>query len=361
MFQLAVALAVLLASVSAGGQPAAQTPGAVKPVPSTTTMPGRHAETPVGGGDDAVQMPFSGRSFSHEPLRLLFIHHSCGGQLMADQGPVKGGADRASGEYCIHESHPNGGGLRTLLEAEGYEVHEASYGSRVGEDTDIHHWRRKFTNQMDEILTCDRQDKFYTDGRRNHIVAFKSCYPNNAFRGPGSEPGDPDARELTVANAKAAYRSLLPIFEKHPDVLFVAFTAPPLAEPRAAGMKAKMKEMFKGKSKAGELAREFNAWLTDRENGWLAKYPLRNVAVFDYYGTLSAGNPGGWSAHATQGGRDSHPSSDGNRKAAEAFVPFLNQAVAEMGLRRHVALDAPHQMSAPVGGAVQAESATRPR
>src|SRR5262245_52730783 len=62
------------------------------------------------------------------PVRMLFIHHSCGGQLFADPGPEKELAN------CILVSHPNGGGLRTRLEAQGYEVHEASYGSDVGEN-----------------------------------------------------------------------------------------------------------------------------------------------------------------------------------------------------------------------------------
>ncbi|MCP4800241.1 MAG: hypothetical protein GY893_09885, partial [bacterium] len=67
-------------------------------------------------------------------MRLLFIHHSCGGQLMAEQGEKIGGAS-GSGERCIYDSHPNGGGLRSSLTTAGYEVHEASYESKLGQDT----------------------------------------------------------------------------------------------------------------------------------------------------------------------------------------------------------------------------------
>ncbi len=68
------------------------------------------------------------------------------GQLLADSGPQIGG-ERDSGERCIYVSHPNGGGLRAKLEDAGFQVNEASYGSIIGEDTDIHHWHRKFWNK----------------------------------------------------------------------------------------------------------------------------------------------------------------------------------------------------------------------
>ncbi len=85
---------------------------------------------------------------------LLFIHHSCGGALLADPGAVTGG-EKGSGNRCIYGSHPNGGGLRTLLAGAGYQVNELSYESRLGEDTDICHWRKKFATQMYRILKVE--------------------------------------------------------------------------------------------------------------------------------------------------------------------------------------------------------------
>lgn len=279
-------------------------------------------DTPMTG---PVPFPAAG------PLRLLFIHHSCGGQLLADRGEKAGGA-KGSGERCIYESHPNGGGLRADLEARGYEVHEASYESVVADDTDIRHWRAKFTDMMDRILVTDRQDRTYDDGRTNHIVVFKSCYPNNDFLGPGTGPGDPDAEELTIANAQAAYRSLLPIFREHPDVLYVAFTAPARAEPRR-GFLDTIRSWFRKEPTAADHAREFNTWLADAEGGWLAEYDLPNVGVFDYYDVLTDGGAGNWSRYATGDGTDSHPSAEGNRKAAERFVGVLDGLVQGMRAR----------------------------
>jgi len=285
------------------------------------------AVTAVSAAEEAAMtapVPFP----DQDPLRLLFIHHSCGGQLLADQGEKVGGA-RGSGERCIYESHPNGGGLRAMLEQRGYEVHEASYESFVGEDTDIRHWRTKFSENMDRILVTDRQDRTYDDDRTNHIVVFKSCYPNNDFVGPGSGPGDPDAEELTIANAKAAYESLLPIFRSHPNVLYVAFTAPARAEPRL-GFLGTIKSWFNREPTAADYAREFNTWLADEQDGWLAAYEQPNVAVFDYYDVLTGHGESNWSRYATGDGTDSHPSAEGNSEAAEGFVKALEGMVEGM-------------------------------
>jgi hypothetical protein len=263
------------------------------------------------------------------PLEVLFIHHSCGGQLLAEPGP-------AEGAQGIHASHPNGGGLRRLLEEQGYTIHEASYGSAIGESTDIFDWIPKFSGRMDIILACAGQDDRHPEGVRNDIVLFKPCYPNNAFVSEGTPPGDPDGPDLTIWNAKAAYSPLLDEFRKHPGVLFVCFTAPPLApglkpEPLWKGIARVILGRKRDLAGSGRLAREFNNWLKDGE-GWLADYEPANVVVFDYYDILTGGGRSNLSVFATGGGYDSHPGSEGNGLAARAFVPFLNRAVRRAGL-----------------------------
>lgn len=258
------------------------------------------------------------------PVNLLFIHHSCGGQLLADQGPRVGGAADA-GERCIYVSHPNGGGLRRELEQAGFRVNEASYGSLIGEDTDICHWHARFRDQMDRILRTERQDRLLPEGQTNAIVVFKSCFPNNRFVGRGEGKGEPDNCELTVANAKAAYQALLPYLAAHPEVLFCAFTAPAMAEPRPVGIGQKIKALFRSAPQWADLAREFNTWLADADGGWLAGYAGHNVMVFDYYNVLTRNGATNWSAYPTGNGRDSHPSHAGNREAATRFVDFLVQ------------------------------------
>lgn len=257
-----------------------------------------------------------------QPVNLLFIHHSCGGQLLADPGPRVGGSPD-TGERCIYVSHPNGGGLRCELENAGFRVNEASYGSLIGEDTDICRWHAKFRDQMDRILRTERQDKLLPAGQTNAIVAFKSCFPNNQFLGRGEEPGDPDSCELTVANAKAAYEALLPRFAEHPEVLFIALTAPPMAEPKPVGIKQKIKALFQPAPKWADHARDFSTWLASANGGWLTAYTGHNVLVFNYYDILTKHGETNWSAYPTGKGRDSHPSREGNLEAKKVFVEFL--------------------------------------
>lgn len=262
-------------------------------------------------------------------LNLLFIHHSCGGQWFAPFGS-------SEGTNCIYHSHPNGGNLRPLLEQSGYRVHEAAYGSKIGQATDLFDWLPKFRGQMGDILHCDQQDTPHADARRNQVVMFKSCFPNNAFRGEGVPPGRAAGPELTVWNAKAAYAALLGEFQKHPDVLFVCVTAPPLApksppQPLWKQWAKKVLGRADSLTNSGPLARTFNNWLGDTR-GWLKDYPLPNVVVFDYYNLLTGNGASDYSVYPTGAGDDSHPSRAGNEQAAHAFIPFLNQAVRRAGL-----------------------------
>jgi len=276
-------------------------------------------------------------SFSAEapegPLRLLFIHHSVGGQLLAEPGESSDIAD------SIHHSHENGGGLRKLLEQNGYQVHEASYGSEIGEDTDLFDWLPKFRDKMGKVLSCKLNDEQLEDGRPNQIVMFKSCYPNTRFTAQGSAPGDPAGPELTVWNAKATLTALLGELRKHPETLFVYLTAPPNApkvDPDPLWKWLARKVL--GKPSAAErraqgagLARELNSWVRSPK-GWLKGYPGTNVVVFDYYDVLTDHGASNLLRYPSGDGSDSHPSTQGQQRAAAALVPLLNRAVRRADL-----------------------------
>lgn len=285
---------------------------------------------PMTVTSEATTAPLSG-------LDLLFIHHSCGGQLLAP-----GGAN--VGQSCIYRSHPNGGDLRARLEQRGYVVHEASYGSAVGEDTDLFDWLPKFRDHMDAVLATSHQDERLPAGRKNRIVVFKSCYPNNDFVGEGQPPGDPRGPALTYWNARATLAALLPELAKHPDVLFVYVTAPPRAPKRSEPLYERVARRVGvlparvPLEASAALARRFDDWVTS-PSGWLAGTPGTNVAVFDYYDVLTGGRSN-LLVFPTGGGLDSHPASEGNRRAAELFVPFLDGAVRRAGLAAGAAVSA---------------------
>jgi hypothetical protein len=256
-----------------------------------------------------------------ERLNLVFLHHSVGSQLLASP----------------EEDREHGGGLRALLESSNYDVHEATYGSKLGENTDLFHWLPKFRDQMPAVLAIDAQDKTLPAGTTNRVVLFKSCFPNNEFSGEGDGAGNPSGPELTLANARATLTALRAEFEKHPDVLFVYLTAPPLASKpwsdrlwRAATKKVLGKPSnAEIRERSSVLSRRFNDWVVD-SNGWLAGYAKNNVAVFDLFGVLSDG--GSLLKYPARDARDAHPGRAGSEKAARALVPVLNRAVRRAGL-----------------------------
>jgi len=295
---------------------------------------------PIGGGI-AVSTPSSVNKAPEfadvsadkpgKPLNMLFIHHSCGGQLLAGEGAEKGTS-------CIYETHPSGGGLRAMLEEQGYAVHEASYDSEIGHDTDTFDWLPKFSTKMDRLLRVKKQDELLPEGETNQIVVFKSCFPNNQFQGEGEEPGNPAGPKLTVANAKASLRALLPLFAKRPETLFVYVTAPPNApKPEKLPLYRVLSRALKGRTEPewtaqqATWARSFNDWVV-APDGWLAEYKLKNVVVFDYYGVLTGEGKSNLLVYPSGDGSDSHPTAEGNRAAAKAFVPLLNRAVRRAGL-----------------------------
>ena len=257
------------------------------------------------------------------PVKLIFIHHSCGGNWLADETP-----DGPSG------------GLGEALMDNNYYVGATNYGwgpDGIGDRTDIPHWPEWFTGpDSDTILSAlyaetgqniggfgEWQRLADDPGGENAIILFKSCFPNSDLDGNPDDPAHPQPidGELSVANAKAVYNDILTYFETRTDKLFIAVTAPPLVESGTTTDRA-------------ANARAFNNWLV---HDWLTDYPHANVAVFDYYTVLTHADHhhrvvDGQLQHVADAGSnvaayptgDSHPSSAGHRKATAEFVPLLN-------------------------------------
>ncbi|MBN1994770.1 MAG: hypothetical protein JW953_18885 [Anaerolineae bacterium] len=271
-----------------------------------------------------------------EPVKLIFIHHSCGENWLADYS----------------------GGLGLALQNNNYFVSDTNYGwgpDGIGDRTDIGYWWDWFRGpSRDTYLNAlyaesSRQGDYYSrslgdPGGENQIIMFKSCFPNSYLEGgPGDAPtgGDNPLRGQevwsgmhTVANAKGIYNDILEYFATRQDKLFIAVTAPPLMDGETDPAHA-------------ANARAFNNWLV---NDWLAGYPHSNVAVFDFYNVLTsnggdfytndAGQENGnhhriWNGavqHLQTVGNDlsaypdgdSHPTPAGNQKATAEFIPLLN-------------------------------------
>ena len=257
-----------------------------------------------------------------QTVKLIFIHHSTGGNWLADDN----------------------GGLGAALMNNNYFVSDTNYGwgpNAIGDRTDIPDWTEWFrssdtTTYMSALFNESGQNSSYTrtladPGGENEIILFKSCFPNSALEG---NPDDPPSAAgwLTVGHAKYVYNEILQYFATRPNKLFVVITAPPLSDPTYAAN-----------------ARAFNQWLM---NNWLAEnsYSLNNVAVFDFYNVLTSngGDPNindlGWdngNHHRWWNGTvqhqqtvanntaaypsgDDHPSAAGNQKATAEFIQLLN-------------------------------------
>jgi len=310
---------------------------------STAASPSQAASTRTSDSSEQLKYDPSPPS---QPVRLIFIHHSVG-------------------ENWLDDSQ---GGLAKALKKNNYIVSDTNYGwgppdadagsENIGDHTDIGYWYNWFAGPnspayMKALFAESGQNTAtpYTrqapdSGGENEIVMFKSCFPNSNL---GGSPGDPPAQGQnllrgqgsgeavhTVANAKGIYNDLLKYFATRQDKLFIVVTAPPLIESETT-------------PEAAANARAFNSWLV---NDWLADYPNRNVAVFDFYNVLTSngGSPevsdagrssgnhhryspqtesieyitGQGSNFSAYGSGDSHPTAAGGKKATDEFIEILN-------------------------------------
>jgi len=259
------------------------------------------------------------------PVKLIFIHHSCGEYWLEDVG---------TDDYA--------GGLGVALRDNNYFVSDTNYGwgpDSIGDYTDIGHWWTWFRSSnsaayLSALYTEYSQHSSYSrldidPGGQNEIVMFKSCFPNSNLQG---SPGDPippigsnplrgqdsGSEHHTISNAKGIYNDLLAYFATRQDRLFVVITAPPVMDSTYAAN-----------------ARAFNTWLV---NDWLAGYAHDNVAVFDFYhvlthpdnhhrvhdGSIQYVTSNGDGTLYYPGPDGAHPSAAGNQKARDEFAPLLN-------------------------------------
>jgi hypothetical protein len=246
-----------------------------------------------------------------QPVKLIFIHHSTGENLLRD----------------------NYGQLGIALKDNNYFVSDTNYSwgpNGIGDRTDIPHWTEWFNSastptNMSALYNESGQHSSFTrlaadPGGENVIILFKSCFPNSALGGSPNDPPDPNGW-LTVGHAKWVYNQLLLYFGQHPEKLFVVITAPPLQDGTYAAN-----------------ARAFNQWLM---NTWLTSngYSLNNVAVFDFYNVLTGPDnhhryisgaiehvftPGLNTLSYASSSGDDHPNGTGSQKATSEFVPLLN-------------------------------------
>jgi len=135
-----------------------------------------------------------------EPVRLIFIHHSTGGNWLADPNQNELGGDLG----------------RALME-NNYYVSATNYGwgpDSIGDATDIPNWVDWFRGERSSVYL----DALYNEGGQNfvdfgswprlvdapagenRIIVFKSCFPNSELEG---RPDDPAAALRPAGDRRA--------------------------------------------------------------------------------------------------------------------------------------------------------------
>ncbi|MEW6050269.1 MAG: hypothetical protein AB1644_04305 [Candidatus Zixiibacteriota bacterium] len=222
------------------------------------------------------------------PTRMVYLHHSVGKGFLYD------------------------GGLRDSLAQLGVAVKGATYGDEVGQNTDMCDWTTKFTADMQRIFMFKAHPNlYYTDGKTNDIVMFKSCYPNSYVESEGSGAGNPTDKKRTTENYKAAFASISKEMQKYPDKLFVYMTYPPMAAPET-------------NPEAAKRGRAFNQWLMGE---YLPSYKketgLDNFVIFDLFDILADSNNVLRDEYRRENPKDSHPNLKGNQEVARRFMEFF--------------------------------------
>jgi hypothetical protein len=222
---------------------------------------------------------------AQEGTRIIFLHHSCGENLI-NEGGVREGLTGLG--YAFYDHGYNGDGLRL------------ADGSYTGTNFDV----PDDNTDPDGIAAIfaqplhDPPDNTFSHLMQYDVIAFKSCYPT-------SNIGD----DAQLDEFKGYYLSVRDRMDAYPDKLFIVVTQPP---------------QVPGSSDRDEArrARALADWLKSDE--FLGGHP--NVFTFDFFGLL-AGSDDFLRSEYRYDNYDGHPNERANREIGPLFVDFIDQAI----------------------------------
>ena len=222
---------------------------------------------------------------SAQATRIMFLHHSCG-QNLIEQGGVRQGLAALGYEFFDHGYND-----------EGLRLADGSYAGTnfavPGDNTDPDGFAAIFAQPLH-----DPPDNTFSHLMQYDVIAFKSCFPV-------SNVGD----DAQLAAYQSYYRSIRDRIDQYPDKLFIIVTQPPQVPANSDPAEA-------------ARARAFANWLQSPE--YLDGHS--NLFVFDFFGLLAGGDSFLRPEYRVDE-YDAHPNEQANREIGPRFVAFVDQAI----------------------------------
>jgi len=235
----------------------------------------------VGGAQPAVA----------QGARIIFLHHSCGANLIAEGG-VREGLTALGYEFYDHGYNEEG-----LVLADG--TWTGTNFDVPGDNTDPDGYAAIFAQPLH-----DPPDNTFSHLMEYDVIGFKSCFPVSNIES-----------EQQLQGYRSYYLSIRDRMEQYPDKVFVIVTQPPEVPANSS-------------PDAAARARSFTRWLQSDE--YLGGHP--NIFVFDFFGLL-AGGDNFLRPEYRMDEYDAHPNGLANRTIGPLLVDFLDQTIRSYGGR----------------------------
>lgn len=217
--------------------------------------------------------------------RIIFLHHSCGANLIV-QGGVREGLTARGYDFCDHGYNDDG-----LVLADGSWT--GTNFNVPDDNTDPDGFAAIFSQPLH-----DPPDNTFSHLMQYDVIAFKSCYPT-------SNIGD----DAQLAEYQSHYLSIRDTIDQYPHKIFIIVTQPPEIP-------------HDSPPDAAARARAFVNWLQSDE--YLAGHP--NIFVFDFF-SLLAGGDNFLRTEYRLDEYDGHPNELANSTIGPFFVDFIDQAI----------------------------------
>ena len=227
---------------------------------------------------------------SSQTIRIVFLHHSCGHNLI-EQGGVRQGLTALGYEFYDHGY--NGDGLRL---ADG--TYTGEHFDIPGDNTDPDGLAELFSQPLNSP-----PNNAFSHLMQYDVIAFKSCFPTSNISSDGM-----------LDEYRRYYLSMRDRMDQYPEKVFIIVTQPPQVPNNTD-------------KQEGRRAREFTEWLQSDE--YLGGHD--NIFVFDFFDHL-AGSDNFLRKEYRVDNWDAHPNERANQEIAPLFVDFIDAAIRGYGV-----------------------------